>query len=182
MSSSRADSSIGDSSEMRTQSAPSKSSMLKTSVSTSGESSTTISTSVCGLKYVPGRMTMSSRSNCRGLAMAYLYQFSSRRRRSTSASTSSASQARPRAAAVARLDERAQLVAQLVVAGAAAVERGELRLDVQRRLAAPRAPGVARFEQLADLLVAVVRRRGRGGSGVPDRRLGASSPPLPISR
>ena len=43
-------SSTGVSSEIRTQSAPSNSSMLKISVSSSGESSTTSRTSVCGLK------------------------------------------------------------------------------------------------------------------------------------
>ena len=40
--------------------------MLKISASSSGESSTTTSTSVCGLKYVPGRMTRSSSSKRRG--------------------------------------------------------------------------------------------------------------------
>ncbi len=47
---------------MSTQSAPSNSSMLKISESIDGESSTTSMTSVCGLKYVPGRISSSSRS------------------------------------------------------------------------------------------------------------------------
>ena len=96
--------------------------------------------------------------------MAYLYQFRSRRRRSTSAPTSSGRHARPRPAAVARVDERAQLVAQLA-GGRLGGERRELLLDVERRLTASRATRVACFEQLADLLVAVVRGGGRGWSG-----------------
>src|SRR5207249_1059428 len=46
---------------MTTHSAPSNSSMLKISPSSSAESSTMIRTSVCGLKYMPGRLMISSR-------------------------------------------------------------------------------------------------------------------------
>src|SRR5262249_24196947 len=49
--------------------APSASSMLKTAWSISGESSTTTRTSVCGLKYVPGRTSSSSSSKRRSSAM-----------------------------------------------------------------------------------------------------------------
>src|SRR5947199_3967695 len=112
MSSSRADSSIGDSSEMRTQSAPSNSSMLKISVSASGESSTTISTSVCGLKYVPGRLTMSSRSNWRGLAMGRFLSVQVAEPTLDLGGDRERLQARALATAVARFDECAELVAQ----------------------------------------------------------------------
>src|SRR5829696_8710763 len=70
MSASRRASSTGASSAISTQSAPSSSSMLKISVSTSTVSSTIITTSVCGLKYVPGRFTSSSSSNVLGSAIS----------------------------------------------------------------------------------------------------------------
>src|SRR5271170_5000694 len=58
---------------MSTHSAAPKSSMLKISWSTSGESSTTIMTSVWGLKYVPGRIVSSSSWKRRASLMARLY-------------------------------------------------------------------------------------------------------------
>src|SRR3981081_3533573 len=73
MRSSRLFSSSGESSEISTQSLPSNSSRSKISWSTSGESSTTIRTSVCGLKYVPGRIVISSSANRRTLLIARLY-------------------------------------------------------------------------------------------------------------
>ena len=89
--------STGTSSEIRTQSAPSKASMLKTSWSIDTESSTTTTTSVCGLKYVPGRTSRSSSSTIGFVLLGhrlepYCPRFSnSRSWRSTSASTSSGS-------------------------------------------------------------------------------------------
>src|SRR5271157_2164042 len=58
---------------MSTHSAAPKSSMMKISWSTSGESSTTIMTSVWGLKYVPGRIVSSSSWKRRASLMARLY-------------------------------------------------------------------------------------------------------------
>src|SRR6202051_3117269 len=107
------------SSEIRTQSAPSNSSMLKISASSSGESSTITRTSVWGLKYVPGRMVSSSSSNLRGSAIRV-------------ERTGCARRGGP------EVPERADLAL-------------DLRLDVERRLAKPRAPMIAGNHQLADL-------------------------------
>ena len=118
MSASRRASSTGASSAISTQSAPSSSSMLKISVSTSTVSSTMITTSVCGLKYVPGRfdelvelersrISHSARSTPSGRRICLR----------TSASTSSGSLPAAHPAGVAGLDELADLGLQRRVGG-----------------------------------------------------------------
>src|SRR5439155_2792720 len=64
---------------------------------------------------------------------------------------------------VARLDQRADLLAQARVGRCGgARERRQLLLDVERLLAARGAARVARLEHLADVLVALARAHRRG--------------------
>ena len=140
-----ADSSSGTSSEISTQSAPSNSSRLKISASIDGESSTTTSTSVCGLKYVPGRTRRSSSSMRRSSAMTRRSLYRDDR---ASHPRARAAGARPRprrraapcpAAGGARCARRRAGGPPRAGPGSApadgARERRQLGLDVERRLA-----------------------------------------------
>ena len=181
--------STGTSSEIRTQSAPSKASMLKTSWSIEVESSTTTTTSVCGLKYVPGRTSRSSSSTIRFSSSAtarrlvrgatrqtwpefrYWPRFSSSRSwRVDLGLDVERLLALASAALVAGDDELADLLAQRGVVGGGRLGPGallgeqplELGIDVERGLAASALAVCLRLEHLAQLVLLDSRRLGLG--------------------
>src|SRR5215210_744628 len=110
--------------------------MLKTSWSIEAESSTTTTTSVWGLKYIPGRRTASSRSTTWP---------------SRSASGVIASRLSP---------SRLRLLPQVLELAELTLDLG---VHVQRLLAAALPAGVSRHDELPDLLAQLRVVRGRRG-------------------
>src|SRR5215207_1536912 len=153
--------------------------MLNTSWSIETESSTTTTTSVCGLKYVPGLTTNSSSST------AWLGVPSRVTGRILLPEVLELSElafdlridverllALPRATLVAGDDELADLLAKLRVSGHIGRRRllgpqaGELRFDVHRRLAAGALAIGLRLQQLSQLVL------GDGGGVGPGAGVG----------
>src|SRR5947209_988338 len=138
--------------------------MLKISLSSSGESSTMTRISVCGLKYVPGRLTSSSSSYLRPSAIsAAAYRAIAMTKPPVALQIEDLPLdlgvdverrlARTRAAVIACDHQLPDLVPQLGVHVRCSGQARQFCVHVDRSLAAALASGVAGLEHLADLVV-----------------------------